>query len=217
MGSWEPIAAHHRTTRRRRATRTRSPHSSTAPPILRPATTAGAARPAARRPSSRTDDGGVPPRVCGDAVRAHAGELVPLAIAETGCTATVGKSMQVPQVFARFDRYARGALEPTVIPLPPMEMPQTALAPGGIMGAIARRIPVGAIACITPYNFPIVNMAGKLGPALAMGNTVVVRPASQNPLAVIDLVRILHEVGFPPGVVNVVTGSTPATGEALVE
>jgi len=50
-----------------------------------------------------------------------------------------------------------------------------------------------------------------------MGNTVVVRPASQNPLAVIDLVGILHEVGFPPGVVNVVTGSTPDTGEALVE
>ena len=57
------------------------------------------------------------------------------------------------------------------------------------MGAIARRRqPMGAVACITPYNFPIVNMAGKLGPALAMGNTVVVRPASQNPLAVIDLV-----------------------------
>jgi acyl-CoA reductase-like NAD-dependent aldehyde dehydrogenase len=59
-------------------------------------------------------------------------------------------------------------------------------------------------------------MAGKLGPALAMGNTVVVRPASQNPLAVIELVRIMHEVGFPAGVVNVVTGSTPVTGEALV-
>ena len=72
--------------------------------------------------------------------------------------------------------------------------------------------PVGAVACITPYNFPIVNMAGKLGPALAMGNTVVVRPASQNPLAVIDLVKILHDVGFPPGVINVVTGSTPADG-----
>ena len=104
-----------------------------------------------------------------------------------------------------------------MIPLAPQEMPATALAPGGLMGAIARRQPVGAVACITPYNFPIVNMAGKLGPALAMGNTVVVRPASQNPLAVIDLVGILHEVGFPPGVVNVVTGSTPATGEALVE
>ena len=68
-------------------------------------------------------------------------------------------------------------------------MPATALAPGGLMGAIARRQPIGAVACITPYNFPIVNMAGKLGPALAMGNTVVVRPASQNPLAVIDLVE----------------------------
>ncbi len=153
-----------------------------------------------------------------DAVRAHAADLIPLVIAETGCTATVGKSMQVPQVFARFDRYARGALDPTVIPLPPMEMPQTPLAPGGIMGAIARRIPVGAVACITPYNFPIVNMAGKLGPALAMGNTIVVRPASQDPLAVIELCRILNdEVGFPPGVINCITGSTPPTGEALVD
>jgi acyl-CoA reductase-like NAD-dependent aldehyde dehydrogenase len=157
-------------------------------------------------------------RRAADAVRAHAEALVPLVISETGCTATVGKTMQVPQVFARFDRYARGALEPDTIPLPPMEMPQTALAPGGIMGAIARRIPVGVVACITPYNFPIVNMAGKIGPALATGNTVVVRPAPQDPLAVIELCRILNdEVGFPPGVINCVTGSTPPTGEALVE
>jgi acyl-CoA reductase-like NAD-dependent aldehyde dehydrogenase len=152
-----------------------------------------------------------------DAMRARFDDLLPVVIAETGCTAVVGKQMQVPQAAVRFDAYARYALESNVIPLPPMEMPQTALAPGGLMGAIARRQPVGAVACITPYNFPIVNMAGKLGPALAMGNTVVVRPASQNPLAVIDLVRIMHDVGFPPGVVNVVTGSTPTTGEALVE
>jgi acyl-CoA reductase-like NAD-dependent aldehyde dehydrogenase len=125
--------------------------------------------------------------------------------------------MQVPQAVARFERYARAALDSDVIPLPPQEMPQTALAPGGIMGAIARRAPVGVVACITPYNFPIVNMVGKIGPALAMGNTVVVRPAGQDPLAVIELVRLLDEVGFPPGVVNVVTGSTPATGAALVE
>ena len=139
----------------------------------------------------------------------HFDDLLPLVIAETGCTATVGKQMQVPQARVRFETYARYALESNVIPLPPMEMPATALAPGGLMGAIARRQPVGAVACITPYNFPIVNMAGKLGPALAMGNTVVVRPASQNPLAVIDLVKLMHDVGFPPGVVNVVTGSTP--------
>jgi len=152
-----------------------------------------------------------------DEIRARFDTLLPLVIAETGCTAVVGKQMQVPQAAVRFDSYARYALESNVIPLPPMEMPQTALAPGGLMGAIARRQPVGAVACITPYNFPIVNMAGKLGPALAMGNTVVVRPASQNPLGVIELVKIMHDVGFPPGVVNVVTGSTPATGEALVE
>jgi acyl-CoA reductase-like NAD-dependent aldehyde dehydrogenase len=152
-----------------------------------------------------------------DAIRDNFKELLPLVIAETGCTATVGKQMQVPQAATRFDAYARFALEPDVIPLPPQEMPATALAPGGLMGAIARRAPVGVVGCITPYNFPIVNMAGKLGPALAMGNTVVVRPASQDPLAVIELVRLMHEAGFPPGVVNVVTGSTPATGEALVE
>src|SRR3954447_11367115 len=152
-----------------------------------------------------------------DAMKEHFDDLLPVVIAETGCTATVGKQMQVPQARVRFETYSRLAFESNVIPLPPMEMPGTALAPGGLMGAIARRQPVGAVAAITPYNFPVVNMAGKLGPALAMGNTVVVRPASQNPLAVIELVKILHDVGFPPGVINVVTGSTPATGEALVE
>jgi acyl-CoA reductase-like NAD-dependent aldehyde dehydrogenase len=152
-----------------------------------------------------------------DAMKERFDTLLPLVIAETGCTAVVGKQMQVPQARVRFETYSRLAHESNVIPLPPMEMPATALAPGGLMGAIARRQPVGAVAAITPYNFPVVNMAGKLGPALAMGNTIVVRPASQNPLAVIELVKIMHDVGFPPGVVNVVTGSTPVTGEALVQ
>ena len=152
------------------------------------------------------------------AMRKHFDDLLPLVIAETGCTATVGKQMQIPQAAVRFDTYARFAVQSNVIPLPPMEMPPTALAPGGLIGALARRQPVGVVACITPYNFPIVNMAGKLGPALATGNTVIVRPAPQDPLAVIELVRIMtEEVGFPPGVIQVITGSTPATGEALVE
>jgi acyl-CoA reductase-like NAD-dependent aldehyde dehydrogenase len=59
-------------------------------------------------------------------------------------------------------------------------------------------------------------MAGKIGPALAMGNTVVVKPAPQDPLAVTVFGEILHEAGFPPGVVNVVTGSGPESGQALV-
>ncbi len=156
-------------------------------------------------------------KAAGQAVRERLEDLVPLVISETGCTATVGRQMQVPVAASRFDRYALGALEPQVIPLPPQEMPGTPLAPGGLIGALARRAPVGVVGCITPYNFPIVNMAGKIGPALAMGNTVVVRPAPQDPLAVIELVRILQDVGFPPGVINVVTGSSPASGEALVE
>jgi acyl-CoA reductase-like NAD-dependent aldehyde dehydrogenase len=95
-------------------------------------------------------------------------------------------------------------------------MQSTPLAPGGLINAIARRQPVGVVACITSYNFPIVNMVGKIAPALAMGNTVIVRPAGQDPLAIVKLVKLLEDVGFPPGVVNIVTGSTPESGEALV-
>jgi acyl-CoA reductase-like NAD-dependent aldehyde dehydrogenase len=84
------------------------------------------------------------------------------------------------------------------------------------MGAVAVRQPVGVVACITPYNFPIVNMAGKVGPALAMGNTVVVKPAPQDPLAVTVFGEVLAAAGFPEGVVSVVTGSGADAGEALV-
>jgi acyl-CoA reductase-like NAD-dependent aldehyde dehydrogenase len=149
-------------------------------------------------------------------LRKHTDDLIPLVQAETGATMRVAKTMQVPTCVDRLRRYARGALEPATIPLPPGEMPSTALGAGGLMGAIAVRQPVGVVACITPYNFPIVNMAGKVGPALAMGNTVVVKPAPQDPLAVLRFGEILDEAGFPPGVVNVVTGSGPDVGEALV-
>src|SRR5262249_29721514 len=128
----------------------------------------------------------------------------------------VTQTMQVPTCVDRFRRYARGAVEPNVIGLPPGEMPTTALAPGGLMGAIAVRQPVGVVACITPYNFPIVNMAGKIGPALAMGNTVVIKPAPQDPLAVIRVCELVRQAGFPDGVINVVTGSGAEVGEALV-
>jgi acyl-CoA reductase-like NAD-dependent aldehyde dehydrogenase len=151
-----------------------------------------------------------------DLLRDRVEELIPLVQAETGATLRVASTMQVPTCVDRLRRYARGAVEPSVIPLPPSEMPTTALASGGLIGAIAVRQPVGVVACITPYNFPIVNMAGKVGPALAMGNTVVVKPAPQDPLAVFRVGEILQEAGFPPGVVNVVTGSGAEVGEALV-
>jgi len=151
-----------------------------------------------------------------DLLRERVPELVPLVQAETGATQRVTETMQVPTCVDRLRRYARGAMEPATIPLPPGETMTTALAPGGLMSAIAVRQPVGVVACITPYNFPIVNMAGKIGPALAMGNTVVVKPAPQDPLAVTVFGQIMHEAGFPPGVVNVVTGSGAEAGQALV-
>jgi acyl-CoA reductase-like NAD-dependent aldehyde dehydrogenase len=154
----------------------------------------------------------------GEVIAEQAEALFPTVVAETGCTAVVGRQMQIPVAAQRFAANADYARRSPVIPLPPQTMPATPLAPGGLIGALARRQPMGVVACITPYNFPIVNLAGKLAPALAMGNTLVVRPAPQDPLAVIELVRLLREeVGFPPGVVNLVTGSSPETAEALVE
>src|SRR5580658_7212586 len=151
------------------------------------------------------------------AIRAKSSELLPLVIAETGATATVGSRMQVPVAADRFERYARDPRQVLQTPLLPQSAQATPLAPGGIIGGMVNRQPAGVVACITSYNFPMVNMAGKVAPALAAGNTVVIKPAPQDPLAVVELVRILHEVGFPPGVVNLVNGNGPAASAALVD
>jgi acyl-CoA reductase-like NAD-dependent aldehyde dehydrogenase len=150
------------------------------------------------------------------AIRAKAAELLPLVIAETGATAAVGSRMQVPVAADRFSMYSRDLRHVASRALPPQVAQTTPLAPGGLISALAHRAPVGVVTCITSYNFPMVNMAGKVAPALAMGNTVVVKPAPQDPLAVIELVRILDEVGFPPGVVNLVTANDAPAAAALV-
>jgi len=151
------------------------------------------------------------------AIRSKAPELLPLVIAETGATAAVGSKMQVPVAADRFERYSRDLRAVAQRSFPPQVAQATPLAPGGLVSALALRQPAGVVACITSYNFPMVNMAGKVAPALAMGNTVVVKPAPQDPLAVVELVRILDEVGFPPGVVNLVVSSDAAPAAALVE
>src|SRR3984957_20274692 len=150
------------------------------------------------------------------AIRARAKDMVPLVIAETGATLAVGSSMQVTVASTRFARYSQDHGHISEKSLPPQVAHATPLAPGGLVNALAVRQPAGGVACITSYNFPLVNMAGKVAPALAMGNTVVVKPAPQDPLAVIELVRILDEVGFPPGVVNLVTASDSAAAATLV-
>lgn len=151
-----------------------------------------------------------------DIFEQRADEFVPLVQAETGATMRVTKAMQVPAVALRLRRYAKGAVEKLDIPIEPGVMPNTPLAPGGIIGGLAHRAPVGVVAAITSYNFPLVNMAGKIGPALAMGNTLVVKPAPQDPLAIVKLAEVLEEAGFPPGVVNVVVGDGAEAAQALV-
>ncbi|CAM5507867.1 aldehyde dehydrogenase family protein [Streptomyces abikoensis] len=146
----------------------------------------------------------------------HGAELLPLLQAETGATARVTSALQLPAAVDRFRRYARGAVEPAVLPLAPHPVQGSPLAPGGLMGAAAVRRPVGVVACITSYNFPLANLAGKLAPALAMGNAVVAKPAPQDPLCCLSLGPILREAGLPDGVLNIVTGSGPGAGQVLV-
>ena len=78
------------------------------------------------------------------------------------------------------------------------------------------REPLGVVAAITPWNFPIAIPAWKIAPALAFGNTVVFKPASYTPLCAVRLVEAFAEAGLPPGVLNLVTGSAAAAGDPLV-
>src|SRR5690348_11611337 len=77
------------------------------------------------------------------------------------------------------------------------------------------REPVGVVGAIVPWNFPLLISTWKLGPALACGCTVVLKPAEQTPLTALRMGELMQEAGFPAGVVNIVTGG-PATGQALV-
>ena len=79
------------------------------------------------------------------------------------------------------------------------------------------REPLGVVAAIVPWNFPLLLATWKVGPALAMGNTVILKPATQTPLTAIALGEMAMEVGFPPGVLNVITGPGSSVGQALVE
>jgi acyl-CoA reductase-like NAD-dependent aldehyde dehydrogenase len=79
------------------------------------------------------------------------------------------------------------------------------------------REPIGVVAAIVPWNFPLLLAAWKIAPALACGNTVILKPASQTPLTALALAGIAAEVGLPPGVLNVVTGPGSQVGQAIVE
>jgi aldehyde dehydrogenase (NAD+) len=81
---------------------------------------------------------------------------------------------------------------------------------------MAVRDPLGVVAAITPWNFPIAIPAWKMFPALVCGNTVIWKPASDTPVLAVKMVEIYAEAGFPPGVVNLITGSGGVVGDGLV-
>jgi len=78
------------------------------------------------------------------------------------------------------------------------------------------REPVGVVGAIVPWNFPMLLAAYKVAPALACGNTVILKPAEETPLSALRLGELAQEVGFPDGVFNVITGLGPSTGAAMV-
>ncbi|MFJ6929707.1 aldehyde dehydrogenase family protein [Streptomyces nigra] len=149
-----------------------------------------------------------------DLIRERLVPYAELAQAETGATTGTARAMQVGVAAARFRRYAR--VEPAEWPIAPQINEAGPMGKAGVVGALAIRQPVGVIACISSYNNPWANAAGKIAPALAMGNTVVVKPAPQDPLSVYRMAEVLEAAGAPPGVVNVVSGASVEVGEALV-
>jgi betaine-aldehyde dehydrogenase len=77
------------------------------------------------------------------------------------------------------------------------------------------REPIGVVGCITPWNYPLHQIALKVAPALAAGNTVVLKPSEVAPVNAFILAEVIDEVGLPPGVFNLVTGVGPVVGEAI--
>jgi aldehyde dehydrogenase (NAD+) len=142
-----------------------------------------------------------------DAVEAHAEELAQIESLDNGKPVKLAQFVDVLGTAAHL-RYFAGwptKIEGNVLPV---------TAPNIL--CYTRREPVGVCAQIVPWNFPLLMAAWKVAPALAAGCTIVLKPAEQTPLSALRLGELALEVGFPPGVLNVLTGDG-STGAALVE
>jgi len=138
-------------------------------------------------------------------VREHAEELARLEARNVGKPISDARG-EVGMVADVFDYYA-GA--------PERLLGDTIPVAGGI--DFTFREPLGVVGLITPWNFPLAIASWKLGPALAAGNTVVLKPAELTPLTAVELERIVIEAGIPEGVFNVVVGQGRVVGERIVE
>src|SRR3954467_8612241 len=146
-----------------------------------------------------------------DLLEQHTEEFGYLESLDNGKPLAIAKAADVPLAVDLF-RYMAGwatKIEGNTIPL---SVPYT---PGAKYLAYTLREPVGVVGQIIPWNFPLLMAAWKLGPALATGCTVILKPAEQTPLSALRLGELIMEAGFPEGVVNVVPGYGETAGAAL--
>jgi len=143
-----------------------------------------------------------------DLVEEHAEELATLESLDTGKPLAAARQIDVPTTAAWF-RYWAGW--PTKIE---GATPSVSI-PFGEWHVYTRREPIGVVAAIMPWNFPLLYNAWKAAPPLACGNTVVLKPAEETPLSTLRMGELFLEAGFPEGVVNVVTGDGPTAGAPL--
>jgi aldehyde dehydrogenase (NAD+) len=146
----------------------------------------------------------------GDSLAARAEEFAQLEALDNGKSAMVAHFVDVAWSVEIFRYYAGlcTKIEGRTI------TPSVPWAPGAEWHAYTLREPVGVCGQIIPWNFPLLMAAFKLGPVLATGNTVVLKPAEQTPLTALLLGELMLEAGLPPGVVNIITGFGDA-GAAL--
>ncbi len=138
-------------------------------------------------------------------IRDHGDELAMLETLDVGKPVMASLNVDVRLCADGIQFYAEmiDKLYDEVAPTPPSER------------AIVRKVPIGVIGAITPWNYPMIIDAWKLGPAIAAGNSVVLKPAEQSSLSAIRLAQLGHEAGLPAGVLNVVTGYGEETGKPL--
>jgi aldehyde dehydrogenase (NAD+) len=143
----------------------------------------------------------------GDLLEARVAEIAEIETRDSGKTITESSRVDIPMAADCFRYFAGWAskIEGETVPV---------RAP---CFSYTLREPLGVVGQIIPWNFPILLAAWKVAPALAAGNTVVLKPAEQTPLSALRLAQVAEEAGLPPGVLNVVTGFGPAAGGALVD
>ncbi len=146
-----------------------------------------------------------------DLIEAHTKELAELEAIDNGKPVGMATAVDIPAAANMF-RYTAGWATKLI-----GEAIEPMTTPGGAVHSYVRREPVGVAALIVPWNFPLIMVANKVAPALAAGCTVVLKPAEQTPLTALRFADLVAEAGFPPGVVNVITGNGHIAGDLLVK